>query len=534
MEREREKPVVMQDAGESDMEAPPPARWPKLIPVRVLRPSGLFAGMRIRKKLIVLHTVFSLALAAVLVLALRPAVRGIVREAEEHEARLVVDLLTAKLASFDAAGLSAEQRAEAMAEMRRRLPEDVSLSSGSASDLGLEPGLARLVDESSGRPVTVQGGGESPVVLARDGTGVYYRVQVELRGARRAVWWLYVIVVVALLAVYGLIALALEVFVLPRQVWKPIRAVLDADDAVQESDRAREIIPERLIPGDELGQIMRSRNATVRTMRENERKLAEALAQIERTASDLHQKNQLLERAKRNLADADRLASLGMMSAGLAHEINTPLSVAKGLAEKLAKDPRGGMAEQEAALLVRVVGRLERLSESLLDFARARPPRRRETDVRAIVDEAWTLVRIDRDAKRLDLHAAVPPGTTVQADPDRLLQVMVNLLRNAADAMSQSGPMDDGGAIEVRAARVTREDRAWMSIVVADAGPGLSAEIMGRLFEPFASTRLDARGTGLGLAVSQGIIQEHGGVLTARNRAGVKGAEFEVLLPLEG
>ena len=487
---------------------------------------GLLTGMRIRKKLVVLHTFFSLALAAVLVLALRPAVGQIVREAEGHQARLVADLVGRALG--DAGGMPGA--GDAAVVLRSRLPDEVTITAGDAGGLGLAGGLAGLLSASAGKVMVVAEGGEPPRVLVGDGRGAFVSVLVELQESRRAVRRLYGIVVVALLAVYGLIAFALEVFILPRHVWRPIAAVLEADQGVRENDRAREIIPERFIPGDELGQIMRSRNATVGAMRDNERRLNEALGQVERIASDLHQKNQLLEAAKRNLADADRLASLGMMSAGLAHELNTPLAVAKGLVEKLAADPVAGLGQGEAELLVRVVGRLERLSESLLDFARARPPSVRPTDVHAVVDEAWTLVRIDREAKRFALGNEITPGTVVPADPDRLLQVLVNLLRNAADAMVAQ----PGGRIDVRGSVVVREEKPWLSIRVQDTGPGLSPEVIGRLFEPFASTRLDARGTGLGLAVSQGIIQEHAGVLTARNRVDGPGAEFEILLPMGG
>src|SRR6185436_11426017 len=152
--------------------------------------------------------------------------------------------------------------------------------------------------------------------------------------------------------------------------------------------KEQEIISDSLIPADELGEIMRSRNRTVTALRAHEAALAEALAELERVATDLKRKNHLLEAARRNLADADRLASLGMMSAGIAHELNTPLAVVKGLADKLNHSAEKRLDPAEAALMVRVVGRLERLGDSLLDFARARPPQTSPVELRAIVDEA--------------------------------------------------------------------------------------------------------------------------------------------------
>ena len=141
-----------------------------------------------------------------------------------------------------------------------------------------------------------------------------------------------------------------------------------------------------------------------------------------------------------------------------------------------------------------------------------------------ILDEAWMLVRIDREAAGVELHSLAPEGLTVLADPDRLGQVFVNLLRNAADAM------DGAGTITVRAEPVERDGRRWVSIRIQDEGPGIAPDVLSRLFEPFVSTRLDARGTGLGLAVSEGIIREHGGRVEVDSAAG-RGTTFIITLP---
>jgi two-component system C4-dicarboxylate transport sensor histidine kinase DctB len=305
------------------------------------------------------------------------------------------------------------------------------------------------------------------------------------------------------------------------------------------------MVPIDAMPADELGEIMRSRNRSISALRRHEADLAAALQRIEEVATDLKRKNHLLETARQNLADADRLASLGIMSAGLAHELNTPLAVIKGLAEKLHADATTGESRRslsavEAALMLRVVGRLERLSESLLDFARARPPRSRQTVIRPLVDEASTLVRLDREAAAATILNAVAEDLTAWCDGDRIVQVLVNLLRNAVDAArsrpSRARPAEQF-RIEVTAAIAVRDGRRWVSITIADNGPGIDPEVLPRLFQPFATTRLDSRGTGLGLATSEGIVREHGGVLLAHNRVTpdgrIAGAEFEIVLPAE-
>jgi signal transduction histidine kinase len=179
------------------------------------------------------------------------------------------------------------------------------------------------------------------------------------------------------------------------------------------------------------------------------------------------------------------------------------------------------------------VRRLERLSESLLDFARVRGAKRDRVRLHDVVEEAWTLVSIDRQAKSVRCLDEVPEGQMVIGDADRLTQVFVNLLRNGVDALDGGrAASGTGGLIVVRSAEVEEDGRRWVRVVVRDNGPGLDPAVLPRLFEPFASTRLDSHGTGLGLAVAEGIVKEHGGVIIARNAAAPDhGAEFEVVLP---
>ena len=174
---------------------------------------------------------------------------------------------------------------------------------------------------------------------------------------------------------YGAIALFLELFVLPSQVYLPIDRLRRADEAVRAGRRNEELIAENDIPSDELGDIMRSRNSSILELRDQEHRLEDLLCQVEGAATELKKKNDLLEAAQRNLADQDRLVSLGIMSAGIAHEMNTPLAVLKGSAEQLAEsaDIKDRSLQNKVAMMRRVIARLERLSESLLDFARARP-----------------------------------------------------------------------------------------------------------------------------------------------------------------
>lgn len=466
---------------------------------------------RIRRKLIVLHTTFSIGLAVLLLFVVRPAVARVVLAGEREQCRTALAAL---------GPLPVEARPGAIGHVR--------LIWGTAGEIGVTETIEVLLRDPNGLDEAHVGKPDAAcVVMWDERRETLVAAAFRSPEARAGVKRLYVFVGGALLIAYAAIALLLELFVLPQQVYTPIRRLLLADKAVQVGDRERELIPGDLMPSDELGEIMRSRNEAVTKLRRQERALAEALDKIEEVASDLKRKNHLLETVERNMADQDRLVSLGMMSAGLAHEMNTPLAVLKGTAEEIAGAPSAGIDPSKARLMLRVVNRLEKLSESLLDFARVRPPTLDDVDLSEVVREAWTLVAIDRDAKRVGLDAALDNAPALRGDPDRLTQVFVNLLRNAVDAM------DGRGAIRVTAESFSKQGRTWVRVLLADDGPGIDPEVLPHLFEPFTSTRLDSHGTGLGLAVAEGIVREHGGVLLARNQTG-GGAVFEVMLPEGG
>jgi signal transduction histidine kinase len=314
--------------------------------------------------------------------------------------------------------------------------------------------------------------------------------------------------------VYCAAVLLLELAIMPLYVYRPITAMLRADEASQQGDRARELIHEAAIPGDEIGQIMRSRNATVVELRRQEEQLEQALKQLTETAEALRFKNEQLEAQ-------DRLVSLGILSASVAHELNTPLAVLQGSVEKLLEITTDAHTRDRLARMLRVTQRLRTISESLVGFSRVRKQSSERVLIRPLVEEAWNLVGIDDKAASTGFTLAVDAHAAVLGNADRLVQVFVNLLRNALNAVPPVG-----GKIAVR----SRAARKRVAIVVEDNGPGIPPEVLPDIFEAFVSTRLDARGTGLGLTVAQGIVHQHGGAITASNRA-EGGACLEVSLP---
>lgn len=314
---------------------------------------------------------------------------------------------------------------------------------------------------------------------------------------------------VTLFVVLGVIYVAavvlLESTIMPLYVFRPLRVLLEADAATRSGDRDREMIPPAEIPDDEIGQIMRSRNETVAELRRHEDDLAAAL---------------------RRLEDQDRLVSLGLLAASVAHELNTPLAVLHGSVEKLIETSMHDAPTMERlARVQRVTQRLRTISESLVDFAKVRKQSSEPAAVSALIDEAWTLVAIDARASGVHFENHVPATERVMGNPDRLVQVFVNLLRNALNALESPG-----GRIDVRSRHLPHSGKPGVAIAVEDNGPGIPAEVLPEIFDAFVTTRLDANGTGLGLTVAQGIVTQHGGTITASNRK-EGGACLEIWLP---
>jgi signal transduction histidine kinase len=290
---------------------------------------------------------------------------------------------------------------------------------------------------------------------------------------------------VVLGVVYVLAVLLLELVILPVYVYGRIRQFLEADEATRRGDHARELIGESLILDDEL----------------------------RRHEEELRRKNQMLE-------SQDRLVSLGMISASVAHEMNTPLAVLRGSIEKLLESASDPLLRERVERMSRVAERLQRISEGLTAFARLRKIEMGPVALRALIDESWHLVAIDEKAARVSFTNRIDAAHVAHGNADRLMQVFVNLLRNALDAVPP------GGGIAVASRRV--DDR--IAVTVDDDGPGIAPELLPSIFDAFVTTRLDAKGTGLGLAVAEGIVDQHGGTIEASNRP-EGGARLEVRLP---
>jgi two-component system NtrC family sensor kinase len=249
-------------------------------------------------------------------------------------------------------------------------------------------------------------------------------------------------------------------------------------------------------------------------------------------AQSFNAMTQKLSEAQRQVYQSQKLAAVGQLAAGVAHEINNPLtgvlSYSSFLLKRAADTPE---FKEDLEVIVRETQRCRGIVKGLLDFARQSPPEKRPSDVNEIVERAIRIVQTQLDAHRVELRKDLGVGLPlIHADANQIQQVVVNLLLNANDAIGEGG-----GAIALATALKTHEGPAGpptpaVEIVVGDTGCGIPAANLPRIFDPFFSTK-GPKGTGLGLAVAWGIIEKHNGRIEVESAPG-QGTTFRIVLPI--
>ena len=231
------------------------------------------------------------------------------------------------------------------------------------------------------------------------------------------------------------------------------------------------------------------------------------------------------------MQEKDRLAALGEMAAGLAHEIRNPLGSIKASAQYLSETSEQPEGRGEFLdIIVDEVDRLNRVVSSFLDYARPAPTDPEPIYVNSAVQLTLQFLRPECDSADVGLHVTMDPDLPkVRIDIEHLRQVLINLVQNAVQAMASGGDV----YVETRTQdrfRIGGGARRWVRISVRDTGPGIAPGLLANLFVPFVTTK--QQGTGLGLAISQRIVSEAGGRIDVRSRQGV-GTTFVILLPAE-
>lgn len=305
--------------------------------------------------------------------------------------------------------------------------------------------------------------------------------------------------------------------------------VKELESEVTERERAEEEVRKHR---DRLEELVAERTAELQeTVEALEREIAErkeAKEALIHTHKELRETHETMVRTQQQLVRAEKLAAVGRLTAGVSHEILNPLNIITMSFHIMANDPA---TPPEIVERLRVLdeqaNRIAKIAQDLLSFARQRLPERLLLDMNQMVHGTLGLLErefaLDNIDVELKLAEALPP---VLADEDQLQQVVLSLLTNARDAMTE------GGRLVLRTEAVRDNGRDFVELRVEDTGPGIPPEDVDNVFDPFFTTKPEGEGTGLGLSIVHGIVEGHGGSVRAENVSG-GGAAFTIRLGVE-
>jgi signal transduction histidine kinase len=244
-----------------------------------------------------------------------------------------------------------------------------------------------------------------------------------------------------------------------------------------------------------------------------------------RLYESLRQQMAELQSTQQQLIQSAKLAAIGELAAGVAHELNNPLTVILGKTGLLLRDaPAGSAVETKLSDIEREAMRAGKIAQNLLDFARRREPKHEPVDLNRLVERVLDLLQAKLRGRPIEVSTTLDPRLgAMLGDADQLTQVLINLAGNAVDAMPE------GGRLTIATHARAHSDTGVL--VVADTGHGIGPEQLARIFEPFYTTKAEGNGTGLGLSITQGIIASHKGELKVESVVG-EGTTFTVRLPL--
>jgi signal transduction histidine kinase/Fe-S-cluster-containing hydrogenase component 2 len=258
---------------------------------------------------------------------------------------------------------------------------------------------------------------------------------------------------------------------------------------------------------------------------ESEMCLPYAIEQLRKTLEELASSHQQLELVQEALVQSEKLASMGQLAAGIAHEINNPLGIVLMYAHLMLEEYRSNLKlSQDLNMIAEQTDRCKKIVSGLLDFARQNKVTRQPTDLCGLIERVLKSLCVPANVKIEIFHHTKDP--IAEVDADQVAQVLVNLIVNAIEAMPEGG----------RLTLTTRDkDRDHICFAVNDTGSGIDPENLSKIFEPFFTTKKLGKGTGLGLAVAYGIVKMHRGEITVKSstdpKKGPRGTSFCVTLP---
>ncbi len=327
----------------------------------------------------------------------------------------------------------------------------------------------------------------------------------RVRGAQKMLL-LYVLL-------YGCVLFLFGLYLLNRNVVRPINGLMATTRQVADGNLDQEV-PEQ--GPREISSLARSFNDMVGALRASRRSTEDHIRSLQQANEDLQQ-------TRAELIRSEKMASVGHLAAGMAHEVGNPLGAVVGYLELLKAELSDERQRDIAVRAADEAGRIDRLVRELLDYAAPGKARLETFDPAAVMQESLDLLANQGRFNRLqlvrDLPRSLPPVHMVR---HQLLQVFVNLLLNACDASCEGGTIKVEGGVSGGSVR----------LAVADEGEGIPAENLGNVFDPFFTTKAPGKGRGLGLAVCYRVVAEAGGDVEVRSEVG-KGSRFTVRLPVD-
>lgn len=319
-------------------------------------------------------------------------------------------------------------------------------------------------------------------------------------------------------------------------VSKPISLLEEGMKRIAQGDLDYEI---KINTSDEMGLLARTFNNMTKDIKRYKENMENWTKTLE---EEIQKKTAEIMKAHEQLINAEKLASLGRMAAGVAHELNSPLTGIVTFAHLMLKrlPPENKQDREDLEIIIEQANRCSKIIKGLLGFSRKATAERVEININTLLDSTIAMVRNQAKFHNikfvLNYDESLP---MIHVDPNQMQQVFLNLLINAADAMNERGQITIatrtvGESEETPWFKMghPHEGKKYIEIEFTDTGPGIPEEYMGKIFEPFFTTKPVGKGTGLGLAVSYGIIKRHGGNITVRSEPG-KGASFFIRLPVE-
>jgi two-component system NtrC family sensor kinase len=321
--------------------------------------------------------------------------------------------------------------------------------------------------------------------------------------------------VVLFLGISGTIAIFVK-----RSVSRPVRALVDETKKIASGDLEYTL---KIDSKDEIGELANSFNRMTKDLSEAQEELEKWSRVLEKRVEE---KTKELKKTQEQLIQSEKLASLGKLAAGIAHEINNPLTGILTYSSLLLKEHKENpQMKEDLEVIVSETTRCRKIVKGLLEFARQTEPIKTRVDINKVVEETLSLLENQAIFLNINVGKKLKENLPmVKMDVDQIKQVFVNIILNAAEAMSQGGTLTIESDFD--------PEKKHVKVSFTDTGSGISEENLPKIFDPFFTTKRSGRGTGLGLSVSYGIIQRHNGYLEVKSQLG-KGSTFTVRLPLE-